>query len=92
MGLNDRPAPLPMRGRHWILPLDRLVTQSGGPLEASAGQEDRTPSGQPKRHGDDSDWVPTEPAERFSTATKTRLTSVLGSPGYKGSLFCMLCR
>jgi hypothetical protein len=32
MGLNDRPAPLPMRGRHWILPLDRLA--SGIQLQA----------------------------------------------------------
>jgi hypothetical protein len=26
-----------MRGRLWILPPDALVSQSGGPLEASAG-------------------------------------------------------
>jgi hypothetical protein len=81
MGLNDRPAPLPMRGRHWILPLDRLVTQSGGPLEASAGQEDRTPSGQPKRHGGDSE---------ATTATGCRLNRQNGSarPPGRGSRAC----
>src|SRR5689334_10970075 len=81
-----------MPGRLWILPPDALASQSGGPLEASAGHGPGRRQGRRKRYGAGSEVRTVAGCRlRLSAAARTQAPERLRlAGGYKVSLFCRI--